>query len=251
MIPFPRVPVTVRTAKPRRTGLTITADFGLGPLAQEDLLRTCGETVDLAKLVVGVSAMLPFDVLAEKVTVYREHGVEAFPGGMFLEHAVFRDAADAFLDGAQEAGYRVVEVSENARPLGEEVKAKLVAAALERGLTVLGEVGSKHHRTGPAELVEGARRLLDHGCWKVLIEAAELVRADVLEAVEAALPIGDVVFELPGPWIPGIHHHEVQAMQLMLVRRFGPDVNLANVASEDALFLEATRRGIGPNAVTG
>lgn len=249
---FPGVPLPARTEKPRETGLTITVEFGIGPAAQRDLLEVAADTIDLAKIVVSVSRLLSLDVLRRKVELYREFGVEAFPGGMFLEYAQANSCVDEYLAGASDAGFRVIEVSDNAAPLAADVKAKLVRAALESGFVVLGEVGSKHTTSAADALVADAQGLLDAGCWKVLVEAAELieggqVRTDLVEAIEARLPLEDVVFELPGPWLPGVHTHEVNAMEAWLVDRFGPEVNIANDVVGNSLFLETLRRGIGPN----
>lgn len=252
MSSFSEVPI-----RPGPAGATMLAEFGLGPEAQRDLLVTCGDTLDFAKIVVGIAGLIPLPVLREKVAIYREYGVAAFPGGMFLEHAVARDAVAGFFAGVLEAGFHCVEVSENARPLTGSTKAELIDTALGHGLAVLGEVGSKHTTTDAAELVEQARFLLGRGCAKVLVEAAELLdgqdggsrlREELVKRIEGELPLADVVFELPGPWLPGVHRHEVHALQRRLVHRFGPAVNLANVQAGDVLFVEAMRRGIGPDA---
>lgn len=249
---FGGVPLPARSAKPRETGLTITVEFGIGTAAQEDLLLLAGDTIDLAKIVVSVARLLPRELLRRKVELYRAHGVEAFPGGMFLEYAEAAGCVGEFLEGALDAGFRVLEVSDNAAPLAAETKARLVRGALECGFVVLGEVGSKHTVSAADALVEDAQRLLDAGCWKVLVEAAELiqdgaVRGDLVAAIEARLPLEHVVFELPGTWLPGVHGHEVHALEAWLVDHFGPEVNIANDAVGNSLFLETLRRGIGPN----
>ncbi|MBN9747874.1 hypothetical protein DMP23_43475 [Amycolatopsis sp. A1MSW2902] len=251
---FSGVGVPDRPRKPRDRGLTVTVDFGLGTAAQQDLLEIAGDAMDHAKLVVGVAGLIPLSLLRRKNELYRDYGVEPFPGGMFLEYAIAHDRAESYLDGAAEAGYRLIEVSDNAIPIDQDVKESAVAAALRRGLAVFGEVGSKHVRTPAAELVDGVRGLLSAGCRKVLVEAAELLdgdalRTELLDALSDAVPIDDLVFELPGPWLPDVHHHQVHALQSTLIRLFGPDVNIANDPAGNALFLEAMRRGIGPNTL--
>lgn len=251
---FSGVGVPERPGKPRDRGLTVTVDFGLGPAAQQDLLEIAGDAMDYAKLVVGVAGLTPLALLRRKNEIYRDYAVEPFPGGMFLEYAVAHDRAESYLDGSAEAGYRLIEVSDNAVPIARAVKESIVAAALRRGLAVFGEVGSKHQRTPAADLVDDVRGLLAAGCRKVLIEAAELLdgdalRGELIDALSGAVPIDDLVFELPGPWLPGVHHHQVHTLQLTLVRLFGPDVNIANDPAGNALFLEAIRRGIGPNTL--
>jgi phosphosulfolactate synthase len=59
------------------------------------------------------------------------------------------------------------------------------------------------------------------------------VRADLVDAVVDAVGVETTVFEAPR-----------KEQQAWLVRRFGADVNLANVRPEDALGLEALRLGL-------
>jgi phosphosulfolactate synthase len=66
-----------------------------------------------------------------------------------------------------------------------------------------------------------------------LFDSTGEVRSDVVDAVVDAVGIGTTVFEAP-----------LKEQQAWLIRRFGPDVNLANVAPSDALGLEALRLGL-------
>jgi len=59
------------------------------------------------------------------------------------------------------------------------------------------------------------------------------VRSDVVDAVVDAVGVGTTVFEAPG-----------KDQQAWLVRRFGADVNLANIPPGDALGVEALRLGL-------
>lgn len=57
-----------------------------------------------------------------------------------------------------------------------------------------------------------------------------------------------VMFELPGPWIAGVSPHDIHHIRRHLIDRYGPEVNLGNVAPSDLISLEAYRRGLGVNA---
>jgi phosphosulfolactate synthase len=59
------------------------------------------------------------------------------------------------------------------------------------------------------------------------------VRPDVVEAVVAAVGVERIVFEAP---------HAPQ--QAWFIRRFGPSVNLGNVALADVLSVETLRLGL-------
>jgi phosphosulfolactate synthase len=63
-----------------------------------------------------------------------------------------------------------------------------------------------------------------------IYERSGAVRQDVVEALAAAVSPDCVVFEAPR-----------EDQQAWFVRRFGPDVNLANVAPDGALGLETFR----------
>jgi phosphosulfolactate synthase len=76
--------------KPRDRGITMVADWGVGVAKQKDLIQTCGYFVDLAKIVVAVSRILPQEVLAKKIQLYKENQIQPFPGGQFLEIAILQ-----------------------------------------------------------------------------------------------------------------------------------------------------------------
>ena len=90
----------------------------------------------------------------------------------------------------------------------------------------------------------------ESGAELVLVEAAELVvdgvaDAAMLETLYASLDPARVMFELPGPWIENVHLCDIEALKKLLVRNFGPDVNVANVAPDTVIDFEATRNGLG------
>jgi phosphosulfolactate synthase len=241
-----------RREKPRETGLTMVIDWGIGPRSQEDLLAVGAAHFDLAKVAVGVSRLLEETLLREKIRRYRESRVEAFPGGQFLEHAQMQGKAGLYLPAVVEAGYRWVEVSDNLAPVGLAWKEEMIRQAVETfALEVLGEVGKKEGLEKSASMVEDARACLAAGASVILLEAAELVAPDTagdVEEVVAVAGIDRVMFELPGPWIEGVALHDIHRMRRELIDRYGPEVNLGNVAPEELLPVEAYRRGLGVNA---
>ena len=243
-----------RPAKPRRQGMTMVADWGLGPHAQEDLLVTAAGHCDFAKVTVGISRLLDNEVLRAKIRTYQEWQVEPFPGGQYLEYAEVVGQTGRYLPAVAAAGYRWVEVSDNLVTAGVEWKGRLIGQAVEEfGLAVLGEVGKKEGLEKTAPMVDDAQACLDAGARIVLLEAAELVAADPdtareVEEVVDEIGLERVMFELPGPWIDGVASHHVHRMRRELVDRFGAQVNLGNVAPPDLLALEAYRRGLGVNA---
>ena len=243
-----------RPPKPRDCGLTMVIDWGIGMHEQEDLIEIAADHFDFAKIAVGISRILSNDILETKLKKYREHQIEPFAGGMFLEYAEVSGKADLYFPAIVQAGYRWVEVSDNLGTVSVAWKQKMIRQATEgHGLQVMGEVGKKEGLASEIPFPDDAQGCLDAGAALVLLEAAELVSADVdtakaVEAVVELVGLEKVMFELPGPWIAGVTAHSIHHLRRQLIDRYGPEVNLANVAPADLVSLEAYRRGLGVNA---
>jgi len=129
--------------------------------------------------------------------------------------------------------------------MSEAQKRSLIGAAAQRFI-VLGEIGAKDPSvevTASAWALAAAADL-DAGATWVVTEGRESgtvglfdpdgeVRVDVVDAVVAAIGVDSTVFEAPR-----------KDQQAWLIRRFGADVNLGNVAPGEALALEALRLGL-------
>jgi phosphosulfolactate synthase len=229
-----------RAAKPRRTGITHVLDRGI-PLAQSaDLLATNGSYVDVWKLGWGISYLDPN--LKSKLELLTRHRVLASPGGTLLEIAWAQGRAPDFLDWARGCGFPCIEVSAGTVPMDNEAKRDLIAQAA-RHFIVLAEVGPKDpgiHLT-PQQWAQAVSRDLEAGATWVLAEgrasgtvgiyqSSGAVREDIVAALVSVAGPDSLVFEAPR-----------EDQQAWFVRRFGPDVNLANVHPADALGLETLR----------
>jgi phosphosulfolactate synthase len=242
-----------RPPKPRQTGLTMVIDWGIGPNAQNDLVSVGAQHFDFAKVAVGLSRLLSNEMLSAKLMYYQEHEVEPFPGGQFLEWAEVEGKADLYFDAVQAAGYRCIEVSDNMDAVTLEWKERMIHKGRELGLRIIGEVGKKEGLPSGTDLSDDAQRCLDAGAEIALLEAAELVDEDeetagMIEKIVDRVGIDRVMFELPGPWIDGVRACDIHRMRRELIDRYGPEVNIGNVAPDELLTLEAYRRGLGVNA---
>ncbi len=232
-----------RAAKPRSTGLTHVLDPGVPPGAAADLLTSSSAHLDIWK--VGWGTAYVDGALDAKLALLAAAGVPACLGGTLLEIAFAQGRARECLDWAHDTGFTMVEVSRGTVDMTVAEKRALIGSAVGR-FTVLAEVGAKSPgeqlaaRTWPAE----ARSDLDAGASLVVTEgrqsgtvgtfdAAGRVRPDVVEAVAAAVGVERVVFEAPR-----------SAQQAWFVRRFGPEVNLGNVALSEVLSVETLRLGL-------
>ena len=240
-------------SKPRQTGATMMIDMGLGPRLLEDHLTVAGPYVDLAKIFVGSARLYDEATFAAKVGIYRKHDIGVFIGGQFLEYVITRegyDAAPAFFEEVTRIGVDCVEVSDNCIEMSDMQRENLVKMALDAGLEVHGEVGSKDDVADIGELIRQAEVCLSAGCDVVLFEAAELVAAgvtniDSIKSIKDAVPAHQVMIELPGPWIAGVTLNDVFEMAKQTLKIFGPDANLGNVAWDQVINVECLRQGIG------
>lgn len=241
------------TTKPRKTGVTMMIDMGLGPALLDDHLGVCGDYVDLAKIFVGSAKLYDEKTFARKAEVYARHGVDIFIGGQFLEYVITKhgyDAAPGFFDEVKRIGVKCIEVSDNCIEMSDEQRKHLVKQALDAGLEVHGEVGSKHDVADIDELIRQSDVCLEAGCDVVLFEAAELVSAGVanvqsISRIKAAVPAHQVMIELPGPWIAGVSLNHVFEMAKQTLKIFGPDANIGNVAWDQVINMECLRQGVG------
>jgi phosphosulfolactate synthase len=183
--------------------------------------------------------------LDAKLRLLRRHDVTACPGGTLLEVAALQGRAEACLEWAADCGFTQVEVSDGLGLLGEDAKAALIRRATAT-FTVVSEVGMKDPTSvlTPATWVELARADLEAGASAVLTEGRESglvglytadgsVRGEVVDALLDGVGSEHLIFEAP-------HRHQ----QAWLIRRIGPDVNVANVAPREAVGLEALRLGL-------
>lgn len=256
--PFEMVPLPALRSrtKPRKTGITMMMDWGIPLGQQKDWLELLAPSVDLAKFVVGTSRLYEEDYLRRKIDLYKAHDVHPFIGGQFLEYVYATQgiaAAKPFFEEAKRLGFDAIEVSDNCVPLDRNARQTLIRQAVDIGLEVHGEVGSKSDDTGAETLIAQAEECYEAGADIVLVEGAELLvdgkpKKALLNALRAGLDEERVIYELIGPWVPGTHHCDVYDLKKFLISEFGSDVNLANVMPEHVWETEALRAGL---SVTG
>ena len=232
-----------RQAKPRTTGLTHVLDPGTGPAVAADILGAGAAHIDIWK--VGWGTAYVDRALQAKLALLTVHSVTACLGGTLLEVAWAQGKARDCLAWAAAAGFGHVEVSRGTVDMTLQQKRELIQLAA-RNFVVLSEVGSKAPgeqfaaRHWPPEALSdldaGAALVVTEGRQSGTVgtfDSAGRVRPDVIEAVVSAVGFERIVFEAPRT-----------AQQAWFVRRFGPQVNLGNVALSDVLSVETLRLGL-------
>jgi phosphosulfolactate synthase len=213
-----------------------------------DVLASCGAYVDVWKFGWGTAYVDPG--MRAKLQLLGRHGILACLGGTLLEVAWTQGRVEECLSWATGIGIPCIEVSRGAVPMSPDEKDELIARA-SADFVVLSEVGSKSAavRSPSDEWAEEVARDLRAGATWVLTEGRESgtvgiydhsgrVREDIVDAVAGAGGVDRVVFEAPS-----------KDQQAWFIRRFGPDVNLANVAVGEVLGLETLRLGLRADTI--
>ncbi len=206
-------------------------------------LKAAGPHIDLWKLGWGTAYL--DSALVEKLAVLRAAGIRTCLGGTLLEVSWAQGKAEQCLEWAAAVGLDAVEVSRGVAPMTLADKHTLLRHAAE-AFVVLSEVGSKdpNQVLGAAQWAEEIAGDLAAGARYVITEGRESgtvgiyrgdgsVREEVVAAAVSAGGVDKVLFEAPR-----------KDQQAWLIRAFGSDVNLANIACDDVLGLETLRLGL-------
>lgn len=232
-----------RGSKPRETGLTHVIDRGASIATTESVLATAADYIDLWKFGWGTAYLDPG--VRTKLTLLADAGVGSCVGGTLLEIAWSQGKERDYFGWARDTGFRCVEVSRGVAPMPREVKQHLIRWAAT-WFEVLSEVGSKDPATelAPEQWTDEVSADLAAGARWVIAEGRESgnvglyredgsVREDIVSAALRGGGADRVLFEAPR-----------KDQQAWLIRTLGPEVNLANIALDDALPLETLRRGL-------
>lgn len=232
-----------RTPKPRSDGLTHVLDKGLSLVGLESLVQTARESIDIVKL--GWGTAYVSDGVKAKAALCRAAGIHLSPGGTLLEICEHQGRVTDYVRWLQRLGVTHVEVSNGALGMPTDRKRALIRM-LAQDFTVLSECGSKNPRVDvvAADWVDEMTGDLEAGATLLIAEARESgtvglyrpdgqVRAELVEALVAALPVERIIFEAPR-----------KDQQAWFIRRLGPAANLGNIPAEEVVALETLRLGL-------
>lgn len=241
-------PTGMRESKPRHKGQTMVIDKGLGLHAYRDMIQAAGPYIDVIKLGFGTSVLYPKELLQRKIELAREAGIHIMPGGTLLEIAIANDRVEAFFQTVTAYGFTAIEVSDGTIEINRNLRSSLIIKGIDAGLTVVTEYGKKI--AGSAieidELVKTVEIDTGLGASYVTIEAREsgigvgifdeqglCKQSDLRNIVQAVSDASRLMWEAP-----------MKSQQAELLRTLGADLNIGNVAPDEALSLEALRRGL-------
>lgn len=232
-----------RSRKPRETGITHVLDKGLSLAEVESLLEVAAGYVDIIKFGWGTSVVV--ENLEAKIDLCQKHGIDIYCGGSLFEVAVQRNKVDDYVSFLKDKGIGLIEVSDGVLEIPTADKLGYIER-LAKDFRVLSEVGSKDASVvvAPYRWVKQIKEELHAGAWKVITEGRESgtvglyresgeIRSGLIEEIEVQIDTSALLFEAP---------QKVQ--QVWLIKHFGGNVNLGNIAPEEVISLETLRQGL-------
>jgi phosphosulfolactate synthase len=232
-----------RSVRPRKNGVTMVMDKGLGLKQAEMFIDSCADYVDLVKLGFGTSVITPNVV--EKIKLYKDAGFKVYLGGTLFEAFIIRDKFDDYVKFIDKLKIDHVEVSDGSIIMDHDQKCKYIHK-LAKNYTVLSEVGSKEEGIiiHPNKWTSMMKNELEAGSWKVIAEARESGNVGIyhrngsphtmlMNKIIAKVKVENILWEAPQ-----------KSQQVWFIKQFGADVNLGNIAFEEVIPLETLRLGL-------
>lgn len=249
--PVTELALPQRSPKPRRRGITSMIDFGPdtfgwsgGERGIADLLDVAANYIDYAKIYAMNALLIPGDVVKRTTKLYLDAGVMPFAGGILFEYAWHRNEIDGLIALLKRLAIPGLEISENYVTLSEEERTRMIDRFQQAGIKIVYEFGRKNPEDALSlDYLEGiVRSVAAQGIHHVTVEQCEmdLLAKDSPESIKALSAqdwFDHVVIEADPYRFPQQH--------VQMLRDFGRDVNLANIAPGQVLRLEGFRQGVG------
>ncbi len=238
-----------RVERPKNIGMTMVIDTCVGLQMLRDVLQLSNKYIDHWKCSYGVSAVMPSNILHQKLEMLNEYNINTFPGGTLLEAAIIQKNCQSYMVRAKEIGFHSAEISDGTITLPSVRRRNAILCALENGLIPITEVGKKDplKQPSPDELAEQILQDLYWGAEHVIVDARESgcgvgifdekgdMKLDVFNKILATIgkKVEKVIWEAP-----------LKKQQVALIKIIGPNVNIGNVNPMDILSLESLRLGL-------
>ena len=240
-----------RSVKPRTRGITSMIDFGPdtfgwtgAPDGIRNVLEACAAYIDYAKIYALNALLLPREVVRAAARTYRDFGVVPFAGGILFEYAWQKNELDGLETLLADLDIGGLEISENYVTLTPDERSRMIERFQRRGIYIKYEFGRKSPEAPLSfeelgSMVEAVgRQGIDH----LMVEQSDFdmlvaARTDALELLKSQPWFDRLLIEADPYRFPRQH--------VDLIRTFGSEVNLANIAPGQVLRLEGFRLGIG------
>jgi phosphosulfolactate synthase len=232
-----------RTSRPRKSGVTMVMDKGIGLKQAEMFIDSCADYVDLVKLGFGTSVITPNVI--EKIKLYKEAGFKVYLGGTLFEAFIVRDKFEDYVKFVDKLKIDHAEVSDGSIVMDHGKKCEYINK-LAKHYTVLSEVGSKEEGIiiHPNKWTSMMNKELEAGSWKVIAEARESGNVGIyhrngsphtmlMNKIIAKVKQENILWEAPQ-----------KSQQVWFIKQFGSNVNLGNISFEEVIPLETLRLGL-------
>ncbi|MGE5704459.1 MAG: phosphosulfolactate synthase, partial [Clostridia bacterium] len=237
-----------RGDKPRKTGITMVIDKGLGLEATKDYLDMASSYMDVYKIGFGTSVLYPVPFLRQKIELAKQHQLNVMPGGTFFEISCAQGPMESYFSRMKALGFNAVEISDGTLPMSRETRSRAIAHAADAGFVVYSEYGKKaaDYKADMNQLLETLEADLYAGASYVIVEARESGNVGVFSRtgevdIEFLHNVNRVAKDMAKRLI---WEAPQKQQQVSLLFELGLDVNLGNIAIAEVLSLEALRRGL-------
>jgi phosphosulfolactate synthase len=240
-ITMPHLPE--RPARPRKNGLTMVMDKGLGLKQAEQFIDATADYVDIVKLGFGTSIVTKN--VEEKIKLYKDAGFRVYLGGTLFEAFIIRNMLDDYIRLVEKLKLDHVEVSDGSITMPHDEKCEYIQK-LSKKFTVLSEVGSKEEGIiiHPSKWTSMMLKELQAGSWKVIAEARESGNVGIyhrngsthtmlVNKIVAKVKPENILWEAPQ-----------KQQQIWFIKLFGANANLGNISFEEVIPLETLRLGL-------
>ncbi len=238
---LPHVPT--RPSRPRKNGVTMVMDKGLGIRQAENFIEASADYVDLVKLGFGTSMITKN--LEQKIKLYQEAGFRVYLGGTLFEAFIIRDMFEDYIRLIDKLKLDTAEVSDGSIVMNHDKKCEYIRT-LAKHVTVLSEVGSKEEGIiiHPAKWTSMMNKELEAGSWKVIAEARESGTVGIyrpnghahtllINKILAKVKQENILWEAPQ-----------KSQQVWFLKLLGYNANLGNISYDDVIPLETLRLGL-------
>jgi phosphosulfolactate synthase len=224
-------------------------DVGMGLEETKSLLQVGANYIDHWKFGFGTSAFVDKALLQEKLRLLAAHDILTFPGGTLLEVALLENHCRVYMSHAKELGFAAVEISDGTLPIPRFRRKRIIECALKAGLIPITEVGKKDPKRQPTadQIADEILEDIDWGAAWVIIEGRESGQGvgvfDESGNVED-FEVGRIV-EIIGPHVDAlIWEAPLKSQQAFFIEKFGANVGLGNIKTDQILAVEALRNGL-------
>jgi len=238
-----------RMEKPRKTGCTMVMDVGKSLDETRHILEVAARYIDHWKFGFGTSVFMDKALLQEKLRLLAAHNILTFPGGTLLEVALLEHHCRVYMTHAKELGFSAVEISDGTLPIPRFRRKKIIECALNAGLIPITEVGKKDPKRQPTvdQVADEVLEDIEWGAACVILEGRESGQGvgvfDDAGNVDD-FDVGMIVDLIGDKQDALIWEAPLKSQQAFFIEKFGANVGLGNIPTDQVLALEALRNGL-------